>query len=348
MTSVSSPLDVTVVATPRTWAGLLTLLLVAGVVIALGPFTSGLLGAVALYVVVDGTYRRIAQRTGPGVAAATTVFAALLLIVAPLMWLAGTLIERAPAAATAAITSPVLARVGELEVGDVRIGSELVGMSQTVISSVSSQLSHVLGTLTSVTINLVISLFGLYYLLRASRGTWESVRQYVPFSARNADALRDRFVGATRATVLGTGLSAIAQGAFIGLGFAVTGLSEPLVWGTVAVLAAVVPGIGSTLVWLPGAVVLLAGERYGAALTLVVFGSVFASNIDNIIRPLVSRRVSAMHPMITLVGAIAGMRYLGLVGLLLGPLAIVYTFELLRFYREEYGPVPPSVPGPAS
>ena len=41
--------------------------------------------------------------------------------------------------------------------------------------------------------------------------------------------------------------------------------------------------------------------------------------------------------MITLVGAFAGVKYFGLLGLLLGPLAIAYLFELLRFYREEYG-----------
>jgi predicted PurR-regulated permease PerM len=41
--------------------------------------------------------------------------------------------------------------------------------------------------------------------------------------------------------------------------------------------------------------------------------------------------------MITLVGAFAGIKYFGLPGLLLGPLGIAYFFELLRFYRMEYG-----------
>ena len=66
-------------------------------------------------------------------------------------------------------------------------------------------------------------------------------------------------------------------------------------------------------------------------------GALLASNIDNVIRPFVYRRVSNVHPMITLVGAFAGVRYFGLLGLLLGPLAIAYLFELLHFYRVEYG-----------
>ena len=54
------------------------------------------------------------------------------------------------------------------------------------------------------------------------------------------------------------------------------------------------------------------------------------------IRPLVYKRVSDIHPMITLIGAFTGVKYFGLLGVLLGPLAIAYLFELLRFYREEY------------
>jgi len=74
-----------------------------------------------------------------------------------------------------------------------------------------------------------------------------------------------------------------------------------------------------------------------------------AGNVDNLIRPYVYKRVSNIHPMITLVGAFAGVRYFGLLGLILGPLAIAYLFELLRFYREEYsaGSEPLIVASPA-
>jgi predicted PurR-regulated permease PerM len=91
------------------------------------------------------------------------------------------------------------------------------------------------------------------------------------------------------------------------------------------------------LVWLPAVLVLLAEGRYGQAAIMLVIGGGIASNVDNVIRPLVYKRVSNIHPMITLVGAFAGVRYFGLLGILLGPLAIAYLFELLRFYREEYG-----------
>ena len=95
--------------------------------------------------------------------------------------------------------------------------------------------------------------------------------------------------------------------------------------------------LGTSLVWLPATLVLLVQNRYGAAITMLVIGAGIASNVDNLIRPLIYRRVSNIHPMITLVGAFAGVRYFGLLGVLLGPLGIAYLFELLKFYREEYG-----------
>jgi predicted PurR-regulated permease PerM len=59
-------------------------------------------------------------------------------------------------------------------------------------------------------------------------------------------------------------------------------------------------------------------------------------NVDNVIRPIVFRRWAKIHPFITIIGAFAGIQYFGLLGLLIGPLAISYFFELIRMYRAEY------------
>jgi predicted PurR-regulated permease PerM len=73
-----------------------------------------------------------------------------------------------------------------------------------------------------------------------------------------------------------------------------------------------------------------------AGIGLGIWGAVVVANVDNIIRPIVFRRYAQIHPLVTLVGAFAGIRYFGLLGLLVGPLALSYFFELIRMYREEY------------
>ena len=99
---------------------------------------------------------------------------------------------------------------------------------------------------------------------------------------------------------------------------------------------AILPVVGSGLVWGPGALSLVLGGHAGAAFALVVVGIFVVGNVDLLVRPAVFRRYAQIHPLVTLVGAIAGVGYFGLLGILIGPLALSYFFELIRIYRQEY------------
>ena len=111
-------------------------------------------------------------------------------------------------------------------------------------------------------------------------------------------------------------------------------------------MVSILPVLGSSLGWGPGVLVLAANGRYGAALALLLVGVIVASNIDNVLLPVVYRHVSGLHPMATLVGAFSGIELLGLPGLLLGPLAIAYALELIHLYEEEYGDPGNATPSP--
>jgi predicted PurR-regulated permease PerM len=336
---------VTLSLSSRDRAAILILALGTAVVLALAPFVSGLLGAAVLYVLFVHAYRWLARRLTPGVAAALTLVAALVIIALPLAWLVGLVIDQAPDALRTIQGSALFAQIGQLRLGTLQVGAEIAKASGTLVSWLSGQLFVFVGSATSAALNLIIAFFGLYYMLRSGDQIWSVSRGYIPFSADTADALRGRFFAVTEAMLLGTALVAVVQGSVVGIGFAIVGLPDPMFWGTITAFASILPVLGSALVWLPAVLVLVAQGRYGAAITMLVVGGGVASNVDNLIRPLVYRRVSNVHPMITLVGAFAGVRYFGIVGLLLGPLAIAYLFELLQFYRKEYGapaPGPPS------
>jgi predicted PurR-regulated permease PerM len=323
--------------TPRDRAVALILLLAGVIAIALTPFFSGLLGAAVLYVIFVGPYRWLARHIKPGIAAGVILVVALTLVALPMTWLIGLVIDQAPDALRRIQSSDVLARVSQFRSGSLDIGAEIAKSSGTLIAWLSSHLAAFAGGATSAALNIVIAFFGLYYLLLSGPQMWVQARVYIPFSTRTADALRDRFFGVTAATLLGTVLVAVAQGSLIGFAFGLVGFPNPLFWGVVAAFTSVLPVIGSTLVWLPAALILLAQGRYGAAVLLVAISAGIAGNVDNVIRPIVYKRISNIHPMMTLVGAFAGVRYFGLLGLILGPLGLAYLFELLRSYREEYG-----------
>jgi AI-2E family transporter len=135
---------------------------------------------------------------------------------------------------------------------------------------------------------------------------------------------------------IAVGAELAKAGIVVGGAFAAPGLGNPLLWGTATAIASVLPVLGSALVWLPGTVVLLFEHRFAAAIVLALIGGVVASNIDNAARLILFRRVSDIHPLITLIGAFGGLQYLGRPGVLLGPLALAYFFELLRAFDAEY------------
>jgi predicted PurR-regulated permease PerM len=307
------------------------------ILFAVLPLLAGLLGSLVLFVAAAPVHRRLAARSSPRISAIVIVAATAVLIFLPAAWLLTVAVDRAPDAVGQLRNSTGWERLSAIRLGRVDIGTRLADAGGSIITWVSTQALRVIGGAMRGTINAVVALFGLYFLLTAKPDAWRRLAAYVPFSAQGADLLARRFREVTEATLLGTALTAVLQGTVVALGFAITGLSDPWFWGAITAFASVLPVLGSALVWLPGVVTLVIEGRYGAAVGLFAIGALIASNIDNVMRPVVNRRVSNLHPMTTLVGAFAGVGILGFPGILLGPLGITYFFELLALYREEYG-----------
>jgi predicted PurR-regulated permease PerM len=317
-------------------AAFLIFVLGLGVVWALWPFSTGLVGAPVLYVVFAPVHRWLALRMSPRLAAVLVVLLGIILVLGPGAALVGVIAGEAQDMATGVIRSPLVARLRELRIGPYDVGAQIESVGSRVVSWIGSSALGLIGTATRLGIQLTISFFGLFYLLLAPQSAWRNVRPFIPFSVKNAERLRERFRDVTISTLVGTGLTATVQGILVGLAFWVTGIPNALFWGVVTVILAILPVVGSGLVWGPGALALAIEGRYGMAIGLALWGILVVGNVDNIIRPIVFRRWAQIHPFITIIGAFAGINYFGLLGLLIGPLAISYFFELIRMYRQEY------------
>lgn len=311
--------------------------LAAAVVFALLPFLTGFVGAAVLAVVVGPAYERVSLHVGRRVAAIVTAVGAVILVLVPGAALAMSLLSQAPGAVRAVTQSTLLQRLSTLNVAGADVGAIADAGVNALLEWISRQAGALVGGLTLATLNIIVALFGLYYLLVTDHTVWRAARRFLPFSRTTIDALADRFRTTTESMIIGVVVTALAQGFVVGGAFALTGLPSAAFWGFLTACVSILPVLGTSLVWLPGTLVLAADHRYGAALALGAIGLLVASQIDNVIRPLVYRRVSRIHPMVTLVGAFAGMRIFGLAGLLLGPLGISYLIELLKAYSLEFG-----------
>ncbi len=323
--------------TKRDRAALLIFVLGLGLLYALWPFSTGLIGAPVLYIMFVPIYRGLIQlRLKPGLAAGLVVLLGIVLIVGPGLSFLGVVANEAQDMAGGVIRSPLLSRLRELRIGPYDVGAQIEAFGSSLVSWIGSSAVGLIGTATRLGIQLTIAFFGLYYLLQAPDTAWKQVRPFIPFSGRNAEILRERFRDVTISTLIGTGLTASIQGLLVGVAFWITGIPNALFWGVVTVIVAILPVVGSALVWGPGVLHLALEGRYGWAIALAIWGVVVVGNIDNVIRPMVFRRWAQIHPFITILGAFAGIQYFGLLGLLIGPLAISYFFELIRMYQQEY------------
>jgi predicted PurR-regulated permease PerM len=322
-------------------AQVVIILLAAGLLVALTPYVSGLIWGLVLYVVFSPVHDWLLRWLNRRAAAGAVIVLLLLLLVVPTVTFAGLVVDQAQSIAGSVARGPLLDRLATLEIGGFAIGPRLAGLGEQVISWITSSAFGLLGTATRLGLNLTITLFITYYLLLNAGRTWVAAKPYIPFSSASAELLRERFRDVTISTMIGTGLVAVIQGTLVGLGFWLTGLSNAVFWGVVTVVVAVLPVVGSGLVWGPGALTLFLSGHVGAAIALAAVGILAVGNVDFLVRPAIFRRYAQIHPLVTLVGAIGGVGYFGLLGLLIGPLAISYFFELIRIYNEEYLHAPP-------
>jgi predicted PurR-regulated permease PerM len=320
----------------RDRAAVLVVILGVALVIGLAPYATGLLGIPVLFVVFEPVHRGLIRHVQPRLAASLVVVLVVFVIVVPGVSFAGMVVRQAQQIAGGVLQNPLLADLSQLRIGQVDVGSQIADMGSKVVGFIGSSAFGLIGTATRLSLNLIIALFGLFYLLLAPDTVWSAVVPYIPFSARNTEKLKVRFRDVTTSTIIGTGLAAAIQGTLVGLGFWATGLSNGVFWGVVTMVFGILPVVGSGLVWGPGAISLAMSDRLGAGIGLAVWGAIVVGNVDYVIRPIVFRRWANIHPLITLVGALAGVPYFGLLGLLIGPLALSYFFELMKMYHEEY------------
>lgn len=324
------------VAAKRWGAFALVVALGLALAIALAPYATGVVGIPVLYVALAPVDRWLARRTGARAAASLVVALTLFLLIVLGGAFAGLIVNEAERITGNVMQSPIVARLSELRPGGVNVGERLADLGAKLVAWIGSSAFGLLSSASRWALNLTISFFGLFYLLLRPRETWDAVRPYSPFSARNTETLRQHFRDVTTSTLIGTGLSAAVHGTLVSLAFWVAGLPNAALWGVVTMVVSILPVLGSGLVWGPGAVALLLDHRPGAAVLLALWGLLIVGNVDYVIRPMASRRWGHIHPLVTLVGALVGVPYFGILGLLIGPLAVSYFFEVITMYREEY------------
>jgi predicted PurR-regulated permease PerM len=205
--------------------------------------------------------------------------------------------------------------------------------SQRLVEGVRASLpGFVTGSL-GVLLQLLITFFALYYFFRDRQATLGLLRSLSPLSQKETERMFARVADTIRATVFGTLLVAIIQGALGGLMFWWLGIPAPLLWGTAMALLALVPWLGPFVVWVPAAILLALEGSWGKALILTAWGGIVVALIDNLLYPMFVGDKLRLHTLPVFIAIIGGLASFGASGLILGPLILAITVALIDIWR---------------
>lgn len=211
----------------------------------------------------------------------------------------------------------------------------LLGESSGAIASQALSIGS--GALSFV-LSLGVGLYVLYFLLRDGSRIGETILHSVPVDREIADRLAERFLGIVRAVIKGSGVVGLIQGTLGGITLWIVGIPSALLLGVVMSIFALIPAVGTALVWAPiGLYLLVTGQVWEGAFVLG-FGFIVIASVDNVLRPILVGRDTGIPDWIILVTTLGGIAIAGFSGIVLGPLVaglFLASWSILQEQRAE-------------
>jgi predicted PurR-regulated permease PerM len=208
------------------------------------------------------------------------------------------------------------------------------GLSDAVQFLLARGRSAFVGALGAM-VSLGLMLFLMYFFFRDGDDFAIRSIRLIPANEGRKTRLVKHVASVTRAVVIGSLATALAQGAGIGIGFWICGLPSPVVFGVLAAVLALLPVGGTAFVWVPGALLLGAQNRWGFAIFLAIWGALIVGSADNVLRPMLISGRAQISTLPVFFGVIGGLAAFGMIGMFLGPVLVALAQELFRFAEED-------------
>jgi predicted PurR-regulated permease PerM len=309
------------------------------------PFLAPLAWAVVFAMMFYPVYDELAIRFGPARGALATTLMAAVLIVAPAVMLVSVLAREVPLVIDY-VQQASLRAPEQIE----RVWEALRGRSpfplpedptvilregvQRMLAFLAPRAGAVVADVLATVGSLFVMLFAMFFLLRDGYTIGRRVRELLPLPERE----RERLMTDTRDLVIasvGVGLLVAAiQGTIGGAAYWVLGIGAPVVWGVAMAICALIPLVGTGLVWVPTALWLLFSGQVARGVILIVIGVVVIGLVDNIVRPLLLSGRTSASGLVIFLGLLGGVAAFGFIGLVLGPIILVTASSLVTVFTR--------------
>ncbi len=208
--------------------------------------------------------------------------------------------------------------------------------------------SRMTATTAALLLNLFVMFYAMFFFLKDGHKILERILYYLPLSDEDETRMLARFTSITRATVKGTLVIGVIQGALAGLAFWVAGIDGAALWATIMTILSIIPGIGAALVWVPVVVALFINGQYLTATLLLVWCAAVVGTVDNFLRPVLVGRDAKMPDLLILIGTLGGLFLFGPIGFIVGPIVCGLFLSVWDIYGATFREVLPPVTSFAS
>jgi predicted PurR-regulated permease PerM len=326
----------------RPWAlAGLTVVLVALCILLAVPFLPAIAWGVALAVIawpMHAWVRRRLVENESGAAALSTAVVVLILVV-PGVFVARQLAREAAAAADRQNETTIRDRLaaapgmGEVVAWVDRTGVDLDAEVRKAIQSFVGDGAALAQGSVMATLQALVALFILYYILRDRRELLAGVRRVLPLRRSEADRVFESAAGSVYANLYATLVTSVIDGVGGGLMFWAVGLPSPVTWGVVIFVLSFLPILGTYIVWLPAAIYLAIIDNWAGAVAILAWGVVFWLVVDNIVHVRIAAGRMRLHQIPTLIAFLGGLAVFGASGLILGPAILAVTVAVLEVWH---------------
>lgn len=306
------------------------------------PFLNSLVLAGSFAIVFQPFYLWISRKVAKkeSIAALLTVFLVLVLVLLPLLIIGGFLFDEVKnlyiSLAIRSDVSPIGLFLENLEthlksfVPDINLNvpQYVESILRWTVSHLDSFFSSFLGVL----LNSIIMVIALFFLLRDGKKFREKLYTLSPLGRQNDENILARLTLAVNSVIKGSLVISVIQGIFTATGFMITGIPNPVLWGVVAMILSLIPGVGTSLVTVPGILYLFFSAPLWHGILLAVWAIFGIGLIDNLLSPYVMKRGMNIHPLLILLSALGGISFFGPIGFILGPIVLAFFFALLDIY----------------
>ncbi|TVQ91032.1 MAG: AI-2E family transporter [Deltaproteobacteria bacterium] len=233
-----------------------------------------------------------------------------------------------------------------LSVVEEELTAGLQDATLTVLRFAGAELPGIVSTVVSLSIDTLIYVFAVLVLFVEGPRLLTVFQRLLPIEERYSQDLFDVFSEFSRNMVVGSIATSAIQGIIAGLGFAIVGLEKVIFLAILVFFGSFIPVIGTPVVWVPVVIYMLGVGDYGQAIFLTLWCLILVGTIDNVLRPLFMRGNSEMHALLIFLAVFGGMYWMGLAGVLVGPVLVAIFMSLYRIYVRDYlGIAPPQESG---